>query len=135
MPRSVVPRLLVAGLAAATVAALPAVALAGSGGGDDDDERERHVTCSEGSRAELRAERDDGRLEVELEVDQGRSGVRWSVVIRRNGSRVVSTRATTRGRSGSFEVERHISDSPGPDRITARARSASGEVCRASVTI
>jgi len=134
MPASAALRLVVAGLAAATLAALPTVALAGSGG-DDDDERERHVTCSAGSRAELRAERDDGRLEVELEVDQGRSGVRWSVVIRRNGARVVSTRATTRGRSGSFEVERHISDRPGPDRITARARSASGEVCRASVTI
>ncbi|MBX5442727.1 MAG: hypothetical protein IRZ32_14525, partial [Solirubrobacteraceae bacterium] len=118
----------VLGLAAA-LAATPAVAVARL-----DDEREREVRCSQGSRAELKAERDDGRLEVELEVDQGRRGVTWTVQIRRNGTRVVATRATTRGRSGSFSVERRIADR-GTNRIVARATSPSGEVCRVRVTI
>jgi hypothetical protein len=133
MSRCAPLRLAVAGLAAATLAALPTVALAGSGG-DDDGEREREVRCSAGSRAELKAERDDGRLEVEFEVDQGRSGVTWTVRIRNNGSRVVATRATTRGRSGSFSVERRIADR-GTNRIVARAKSPSGEVCRVRLTI
>jgi len=130
MPRPAArrPTAAVLGLAAA-LAATPAVAVARL-----DDEREREVRCSQGSRAELKAERDDGRLEVELEVDQGRRGVTWTVQIRRNGTRVVATRATTRGRSGSFSVERRIADH-GTNRIVARATSPSGEVCRVRVTI
>ena len=55
--------------------------------------------------------------------------------MRRNGTRVVSTRATTRAPSGSFSVERRIANTSGPDRITARAVSPSGQVCTAAVTI
>jgi hypothetical protein len=36
---------------------------------------------------------------------------------------------------GSFSVERKIGDPAGSDRITAKATSPSGEVCKASVTV
>jgi hypothetical protein len=91
--------------------------------------------CTAGSSAKLKVKRDDGRLETELEVDQNRSGVRWTVRIRRNGKSVVRTSATTHAPSGSFSVERRIGDPAGSDRISAKATSASGEVCKAAVTI
>jgi hypothetical protein len=56
------------------------------------------------------------------------------VQIRRNGKVVTRTRARTAAPSGSFSVERRIAGSAG-DRITARATSPSGEVCRAAVTV
>jgi hypothetical protein len=92
-------------------------------------------SCTGGSTAKLKAKHDDGRLEVEFEVDQNRSGVRWTVRVRRNSTLVVKTSAVTRAPSGSFSVERKIGDPAGSDRIRARATSPSGEVCTAALTI
>ena len=92
-------------------------------------------TCTGRSSAKLKAKPDDGRLEVEFEVDQNRNGVRWRVVLRRNGTVVVTTRATTRAPSGSFSVERRLANPAGSDTISARATSPSGEVCTARLTI
>jgi hypothetical protein len=108
---------------------LPATATA-KGGGDD---VRRAGTCSERSTSKIKLKADDGGLEVEFEVDQNRSGQRWRVTISRNGTRVVSTRATTRGPSGSFSLERRLRSTSG--KITARAVSPSGEVCRASASL
>jgi hypothetical protein len=92
-------------------------------------------TCTRSASAKIKAKHDDGRIETEFEVDQNRNGVTWKVTIRRNGVVAVSTTATTRAPSGSFSVERKISNGAGPDRITARATSPSGQVCTAAVTV
>jgi hypothetical protein len=92
-------------------------------------------SCTGGSHAKLKVKRSSGRLETEFEVDQNRSGAKWSVRVRRNGRSVVKTSATTRAPSGSFSVHRRIGDPAGSDRITAKATSRSGEVCKAAVTI
>jgi hypothetical protein len=107
------------------------------GGDRDRDRGERRVAgrCTGGATAKLKAKHDDGRLEAEFEVDQNRNGVTWRVVLRRNGDVAVSTRATTRAPSGSFSVERKLTDGPGTDRISARATSPSGQVCTASVSV
>ena len=112
------------------LAIAPAAALA-----KGDDDVERNGKCTGASSAKIKAGPDDGRLEVEFEVDQNRNGIRWKVRIRQNGVRVAATHATTRGPSGSFEVRRLLDDSAGPDRIYARAKSPSGEVCTATVTV
>ena len=103
--------------------------------GDDDGEIIRTGSCSGSADWKLKAKRDDGRLEVEWEVDSNRSGQTWRVRIFDNGDRVVATRRTTQPPSGSFEVERHIANRPGSDRIVARSRHlASGQVCRGALT-
>jgi hypothetical protein len=108
--------------------ALTSVSVAGAGDGDV----EVRGRCSGGSEAELKLSDEDGRIEVEFEVDQNRVGQRWRVVVRDDGARVLRTRATTTAPSGSFEVRTLVADSPGRDVIRARARNLStGEVCRA----
>lgn len=92
-------------------------------------------TCSANATAKIKAKHDDGRIETEFEVDQNRDGVAWTVTIRRNGVRVVSTTATTKAPSGSFSVERRLANGAGADRITARAVSSSGQICTAGVAI
>lgn len=88
--------------------------------------------CSGGSQAELKLSDEDGRIEIEFEVDQNRVGQRWRVAVRDDGARVLRTRATTTAPSGSFEVRTVVADSPGRDVIRARARNLStGEICRA----
>lgn len=91
-------------------------------------------TCAKASTVKLKLSEEDGRIEVELEVDQNRNGVRWQVVIRRPNVVVLRTTRVTRAPSGSFEARRVIADLAGPDRISARATSPSGEVCRAAAT-
>ena len=139
------------GLAVATLGLSPAAALAKHGaddgaarsgddkGGQRDDRNrdEKRVTgtCTDGSTVKLKAKPDDGRLEVEFEVDQNRDGVRWKVRARRDGKLVIKTSAVTKAPSGSFSVERKIADPAGSNRIAARATSPSGEVCKAALTI
>ena len=89
-------------------------------------------TCTGPSSSKLKLSEEDGRIEVEFEVDQNRSGVRWSVVLRRPTAVIARATAVTRGPSGSFELRRVVADLAGSDRITARATRASGEVCRAT---
>jgi hypothetical protein len=117
-------------IALTTLAAFvaPAAALAKDG------DIRRSGTCSASSSVKIKLSEEDGRIETELEVDQNRTGVRWRVVLRRNGSVVARTSRVTRGRSGSFELRRVLSDGAGSERISGRAVSPSGEVCRVSAT-
>jgi hypothetical protein len=90
--------------------------------------------CTAGSTAKLKLSEEDGRIEVEFEVDQNRNGVRWQVALRRNGRLVARTVSTTRAPSGSFEVRRVIANVSGPDRVVATATRRSGERCTARAT-
>ena len=89
-------------------------------------------TCTSSTTSKLKLSEEDGRIEVEFEVDQNRNGVRWSVLLRRPTTVLVRTTRVTRAPSGSFELRRVVADLAGRDRITARATSPSGEVCRAT---
>jgi predicted aspartyl protease len=91
-------------------------------------------TCTKASSSKLKLSDEDGRIEVELEVDQNRNGVRWTVVINRNGKRVARLVRTTKAPSGSFEARVLTSNSAGADKFVARATSPSGEVCTARAT-
>ena len=99
----------------------------GSGGGDDD-RVIKTGSCSDGADWKLKVKTDDGRLEVEGEVDSNKSGQTWNWTIKDNGSVAAKGSATTGGRSGSFSVERKIANKAGTDTVTFRA-THSGEVC------
>jgi hypothetical protein len=91
-------------------------------------------TCSAGSSSKLKLSPENGRIEVEFEVDQNRNGVRWTVVLRRGVRQLASVARTTRAPSGSFTVRRVVSNAPGRDTIAATARRR-GEVCTARTTL
>jgi len=137
-------------LVLAVAALSPAAAIAKNGAddnpqaGDDnggllqnDRSPAKRVTgkCSGHSTAKLKVKPDNGRLETEFEVDQNRNGVTWKVTIRRNGAIAVKRSAVTRAPSGSFSVQRRLTNGSGPDRISARAKSPSGEICTAALSI
>jgi hypothetical protein len=117
--------------AVAGLAALPAVA--GASGGDD---IRKPGSCSGSSSSKIKVKPDDGRIEVEFEVDQNKSGERWKVKIKDNSETAFRGSATTTGASGSFSVEKRIADQAGSDEITGVARNkSSDERCTASATI
>jgi hypothetical protein len=82
----------------------------------------------------LKASSENGRIEVEGEIDSNRNGQVWRRRLMHNGSMSARGRATTRPPSGSFEVRRVVVDLSGVDRLRFRARNpGTGEVCVARV--
>ena len=117
---------------ALTAGLVGADATAASASGGDDDGVIRTGTCSGGARWKLEVKNDDGRLEVEGEIDSNVVGQRWRWVLRHNGSVSDRGTGTTAGRSGSFEVERRMVDLAGTDAVVLRA-VRDGQVCRGVV--
>jgi hypothetical protein len=104
------------------------VASASHGGGSD---VERRGGCSGQATWKLKVKPNDGRLQVEAEIDANRRGQVWTWRILHDGYLSYRGTKTTRGPSGSFSVERRLVDMAGSDTIGLRARShASGQTCR-----
>ena len=121
---------LVAGLAVGVLSGGP-VSAKGSDG-----RVEKRGTCTSGATWKLKGKHDDGRLEVEWEVDSNRVGQTWNVLLTDNGATVFTGTRRTVAPSGSFEVERRIADRAGADVIRATSTNpATGQRCAASITV
>jgi hypothetical protein len=89
--------------------------------------------CTGPSSAKLKLSAEDGRIEVEFEVDQNRNGVLWNVVLKRNGGQVARLARVTKAPSGSFTARKVVPNRAGADLVTATAKRA-GETCSARAT-
>ena len=127
MPTRAVTALLIA-------TALPLIA-AGAAQASDDDVI-RRGSCSGSTDWKIKAKPDDGRIEVEAEIDSNRNGQTWRWVLRHEGNVAARGQSTTRGPSGSFEVERRTRNAAGTDSFRFRAvNPRSGEICVARVRL
>jgi hypothetical protein len=87
--------------------------------------------CSGSAHWKLKAGPDNGRIEVQGEVDSNVAGQTWRWRIRHNGTVSARGSATTTARSGSFEVRRLVVNAAGTDSIGWRARNPNtGQTCR-----
>jgi hypothetical protein len=96
----------------------------------------RQGTCTGNSTAKIKLSPEDGRIEVQFEVDENKAGDTWRVKLFHNGDQFFSGTRTTQAPSGSFELRKLTNDAAGTDTIRARARNLStDEVCTASASI
>jgi hypothetical protein len=121
----------------ATTAALSGLVLlapaadASGGGGDV----RASGTCV-GATWKLKAKPDNGRLDIEFEVDSNRVGQTWSVRLTDNTVQIFSGTRKTLAPSGSFSVDILRPNRAGVDTIQARAvNSVTGAVCRGHVAL
>ena len=115
---------------------LPVLGAGAAHAGGDDREVIRHGSCSGSTDWKIKAKPDDGRIEVESEIDSNRAGQTWAWTLRHDGKVAAQGRSKTTGRSGSFEVERKTRNTAGADAFKFRAvNRASGEVCVARVSL
>lgn len=123
-----------AALAATTAVLAPLSVTLGATPADarGDDRVIREGSCSGSADWKLKVKTDDGRLEVEGEVDSNVNGQRWGWTMRHNGSISARGTSTTVRPSGSFDVERRLVNLAGTDRIVFRATHGS-QVCRGVV--
>lgn len=100
----------------------------------NEDDVIRRGSCSGATDWKLKASPENGRIEVEGEVDSNRNGQSWNWSIRHDGDVSAQGTATTHAPSGSFEVRRVLVNAAGQDSIGWRARNPNtGEVCRGSL--
>jgi hypothetical protein len=100
----------------------------------NDDDVIREGNCSGAADWKLKASPENGRIEVEGEVDSNRNGQTWRWRILHNGNVSARGTSTTKAPSGSFEARRLVVNAAGADRIGWRARNAAtGQTCRGSL--
>jgi hypothetical protein len=100
------------------------------------DEVIQRGSCDGATSWKIKAKPDDGRLEIEAEIDSNRNGQTWRWVLKDNGDVAARGTSMTHAPSGSFSVERRTTDSAGTDSLKFRAvNRGSGEVCVARVAI
>jgi hypothetical protein len=117
-------------ITAATVLAVGMGVMSAAPAMAGDDDVIRHGSCSGRADWKLKAKADDGRLEVEGEVDSNVNGQHWRWRILHDGNVSARGRARTMGPSGSFDIERRVVNAPGTDRIGWRAvNRATGQTC------
>jgi hypothetical protein len=122
-----------AALAVPTIALLALTTTPASA--SDDDATIRTGSCSGKTDWKIKAKADDGRIEVEAEIDSNKIGQTWAWKFKDNGDVFAKGQSTTKGPSGSFEVERKPANQAGTDHFVFRAvNPKSGEVCRATVS-
>ena len=91
----------------------------------------RRGDCTARSDWKLKLSPENGRIEVEFEVDQNRNRQKWNVRMKRDGNVFWRGARRTQPPSGSFEVRRLTRDGAGVEKIVVRARNVrNGEVCR-----
>jgi hypothetical protein len=119
----------VAAVVATFAMAAPSAAVAGSS------DVTRTGNCSGTSDWKLKVGPQDGRLEVEYEVDQNRNGDQWRVRLRHNGQLAFAGQRTTHAPSGSFEVRIVEPNRPGTDTFRGMATNLrTGERCVGTVS-
>jgi hypothetical protein len=95
----------------------------------------RTGNCSGNADWKLKLSPENGRIEVEFEVDQNINGRVWNVTLKRNGNVFFRGQRTTQAPSGSFEVRRVTNNGAGPDSFIGRAvDTVTGQVCRGTAT-
>ena len=95
-----------------------------------------HGGCGGAAVWHMKAKPSNGRIELEAEVDSNHVGQVWDWTIKHNGSRAAKGSSTTHGASGSFTVQRRLSNRAGTDHFVFRAeRRATGDVCRGTISL
>lgn len=73
----------------------------------------------DGARMELSVERDDGRFEVEADIDDADPGSRWRIALRQDGNRFFKDVRRANG-DGDISVDRNRPDTAGRDVFALR---------------
>jgi hypothetical protein len=124
-------RRLTATAATASLLALPAVALSASPAAAVQNQK----SCA-GANVKLEAERDDGRHEVQVDIDNGQRGERWRVKLFQNGDRFVNVVRTVGGDDRDIDLDRDRRNTAGADTYKLRAKNLrTGGACTLRVTL
>ncbi len=104
---------------AALVAAPIAVAAPAHADGKD---REFRVA---GAEVDFSVEKDDGRFEVSVDIDDARPGSKWRVVLRHDGKRYLN-KVVRAERDGDVDIDRNRPNTKGKDVFKVKVKKVGG---------
>ena len=117
--------------AAATLAvAAPVGLVAGPAAADGP---ERTFTCG-GAKVDFSIEKDDRRIEVDVDIDDAEPGSRWKVVLRHNGTKF-HARTHRADDDGDVDFDRKRPDTRGKDAFVLRVKPAGATACTARLSV
>ena len=94
----------------------------------------RTGSCTGTTHWTMKASRDNGRIEVESEIDSNKAGQTWNWRLLHNGSLSAKGSSTTQAPDGSFTVRRLVANLSGTDHLAFRAvNPKTSEVCRGTL--
>ena len=95
----------------------------------------RTGSCTNNSDWKLKLSPENGRIEVEFEVDSNGNGQTWNVKLKKDGNVFFQDQRTTQAPSGSFEVRWVVNNGPGEESFVGRAVNPNtGEICKGTAT-
>lgn len=87
-----------------------------------------------GAEVEFDVEREDGRYDIDVDVDDAKPGSRWRVVLRHNGKRI-HKRVHRADRDGEFDIERTRPNTKGKDRFVLKIKRVGGPKAKKRVIV
>ncbi|MDP9820341.1 hypothetical protein [Nocardioides massiliensis] len=78
-----------------------------------------------GADVEFDVEKDDGRFEIDVDVDDAKPGSRWRVVLLHDGKRF-HNRVHRADSDGEFDIDRKRSNTKGKDRFVLKIKRVGG---------
>lgn len=92
-------------------------------------------SCSGGIKTKLTASPENGRIELEYELDNAAPNQAWRIVLRQNGRVILRTTQRTNG-VGDLEARKLTTNANGNDAIRATASRAGGAgACNLSLVV
>lgn len=82
-----------------------------------------------GAKVDFDVEKDDGRFEVQVDIDDARPGSRWRVVLRHDGKRFFKDVRRADG-EGDVEIERNRRNTAGKDVFKVRVKKVGGPAAK-----
>lgn len=78
-----------------------------------------------GAEVDFSVERDDGRFEVDVDIDDARPGSRWRVILKQDGNRFHKNVHRADG-EGDIEIDKNRQNTRGADRFTVKVKKIGG---------
>jgi len=78
-----------------------------------------------GAEVDFSVERDDGRFEVDVDIDDARPGSRWRVVLKHDGNRFHNNVHRADG-EGDIDIDKNRQNTRGADKFTVKVKKIGG---------
>lgn len=82
----------------------------------------KRANCPGSAKSKLKASPENGRIEVEYEIDDAVAGERWQIILKK-GNRRIFKGVRTVNKAREIHLRKVIRNEPGTERISAKARN------------
>lgn len=82
----------------------------------------KRANCPGSAKSKLKASPENGRIEVEYEIDNAVAGERWKIILKKGNRKIFKGVRTVNG-AREIKVRKVTSNGAGTERISAKARN------------